>query len=68
MISNIAERKDTATAIGTYTAFVSICTLIASSLAGFLWYEFGAMALFLFSGIGAVVVMIYFLPFRLRAE
>jgi MFS family permease len=68
MISNIADRKDTATAIGTYTAFVSICTLIASSLAGFLWYEFGATALFLFSGIGAILVIIYFLPFKLRAD
>lgn len=61
MISNIAERKDTATAIGTYTAFVSICTLVASSVAGMLWYQFGAPALFLFSGGGAFLVIFYFL-------
>ncbi|MFI5196829.1 MAG: MFS transporter, partial [Chitinophagales bacterium] len=45
-ISNISDRKDTATAIGTYTGFQSVCTLIASSLAGLVWYEFGSMAVF----------------------
>ncbi|MFI5136521.1 MAG: MFS transporter [Sphingobacteriales bacterium] len=47
-ITNICERKDTATAIGTYTAFQSICTLPASSLTGFIWYSAGSkMALFI---------------------
>lgn len=61
MISNIADRKDTATAIGTFTAFGSICSLVASSLAGLLWYQFGARALFLFSAAGAFLVIFYFL-------
>ena len=43
-ISNISDRKYTATAIGTYTGFQSVCTLIASSLAGFIWYRLGAVA------------------------
>ncbi|HYK56180.1 MAG TPA: hypothetical protein VEV15_06845, partial [Flavisolibacter sp.] len=60
LISNIADKKDTATAIGTFTALGSLMTLLASSLAGALWYEFGAQALFLFSGIGALIVIIYF--------
>ncbi|HQS51014.1 MAG TPA: MFS transporter, partial [Daejeonella sp.] len=40
-ITNISSKEDTATAIGTYSAFQSICTMLASSLAGFIWYQFG---------------------------
>lgn len=58
-ISNIASSENTATAIGTYTGLQSICALIASSLAGLLWYEFGASTLFLFSGLGATLIGIY---------
>ncbi len=61
MISNIALRQHTATAIGTYTAFGSLAALLASASAGFIWYSLGAQALFLFSGTGALVVIIYFL-------
>lgn len=45
-ISNLVNKKETATAIGTYTAFQSICTFIASSVAGFIWYTAGASVLF----------------------
>jgi len=60
-VSNISDKKDTATAIGTYTAFQSICTLIASSLAGFVWYQFGAMAAFMITAIIPIIVIGYFL-------
>jgi MFS family permease len=59
-ISNVTDKKDTATAIGTYTGFQSICSLVASSFAGVLWYEFGAMALFIASGVITVIVIGYF--------
>lgn len=59
-ISNVTDRKDTATAIGTYTGFQSICSLIASSFAGFLWYQFGANALFIASGVITLIVIGYF--------
>ena len=59
-ISNVSDKKDTATAIGTYSAFQSICTMIASSLAGIIWYQFGASATFLVSAIAAIFVVIYF--------
>lgn len=64
-ISNITDKKDTATAIGTYTGFQSICALFASSLAGFLWFEFGAATTFIITGIAALIVVIYisFIPF-----
>ena len=59
-ISNITDKKDTATAIGTYSGFQSICTMLASSLAGLIWYQFGAGTTFLVTGIMAVIIVVYF--------
>ncbi|MFV5686010.1 MFS transporter [Flavobacterium sp. GB2R13] len=59
-ISNISDKKDTATAIGTYSGFQSICALIASSLAGIIWYQFGANTTFMITGIMTILVIIYF--------
>ncbi|MBC7885164.1 MAG: MFS transporter [Saprospiraceae bacterium] len=59
-ISNISDRQDTATAIGTYASFQSICSLIASSLAGLIWYQFGSNALFLMVGGAMVIIVAYF--------
>lgn len=58
-ISNISNKKETATAIGTYTSLQSICSLIASSLTGFIWWKFGAVVAFSFIGTGTVLVIIY---------
>ena len=60
-ITNISTKAATATAIGTYSAFQSICTMIASSLAGFIWYQYGSQAMFLFSAIMVIFVAIFFL-------
>ena len=60
-ISNISSKKDTATAIGTYTAFQSICTLVASSLSGYLWFRFGSLATLSVIALGVCVVIVYFL-------
>ncbi len=58
-ITNISDKAEVATAIGTFTAFQSICTLIASSLAGLIWLKFGATATFVLSALVTVVVAIY---------
>ena len=58
-ISNITSSKDTATAIGTYSGLQSICTMLASSLTGLIWYSFGASAAFLTTAIAAILVMVY---------
>jgi MFS family permease len=58
-ISNITNKKDTATAIGTYTGFQSVCAMIASALAGWIWFTFGAEATFLFSGITTIFIIFY---------
>ena len=60
-ISNITDKKDTATAIGTYSAFQSIFTMLASSLAGLIWYQFGASTTFIITGISSVFIFFYFI-------
>jgi len=60
-ISNITDKKDTATAIGTFSGFQSICTMLASSLAGLIWYNFGAEFTFMLTAAVVVLVIIYFL-------
>ena len=60
-ITNIIDKKDTATAIGTYTGFQSIFTMFASSLAGLIWYNFGANITFIVTGFTTLIVIFYFL-------
>lgn len=62
-ISNITDKNDTATAIGTYSGFQSICTMLASSLAGLIWFQFGAFATFLVTAIMTTLVALYILFF-----
>ena len=59
LISNIADKSDTATAIGFYTSFASIFTLLSSSLSGLLWYSIGPKSMFMISGLGVFAVVIY---------
>ena len=61
LISNITGKKDTATAIGTFSGFQSICTMFASAATGFVWYRLGAASAFIISAIGAALVAFYFL-------
>ncbi|MEI7504194.1 MAG: MFS transporter, partial [Paludibacter sp.] len=65
-ISNISDKNDTATAIGTFSALQSICTMVASSMAGIIWYTLGAKTLFVMSGAMALVVIVYL--WRMREE
>lgn len=60
-ITNISDKKDTATAIGTFSSFQSIFTMMASSLAGFIWYQFGAEFTFIITGVVTIMIVIYFL-------
>jgi MFS family permease len=67
-ISTITDKKDTATAIGTLAGFQSICTLIASSVGGFVWYQFGASTLFAATGISALLCILYFVFFTSKKQ
>ncbi len=60
-ISNITDKKDTATAIGTFSGLQSICTMLASSLTGLIWFKFGAITAFITTATVTLAVIIYFL-------
>ncbi len=60
-ISIITDKNDTATAIGTYSGLQSICTMLASSLTGLIWFQFGATTAFITTAAVTLCVMIYFL-------
>lgn len=62
-ISNLTEKKDTATALGMYTGFQSICTLWASTFAGLIWFYFWASTTFLVTSLVTVGVIVYFVIF-----
>lgn len=59
-ISNITDPKDTATAIGTFAGFQSLAAMIASSLAGLLWFWFGVETAFIATSVVTLLVIIYF--------
>jgi MFS family permease len=58
-ISNLVPASEVATAIGTFAGFQSIAALLASSINGFLWMQYGAKAAFLVTAFFAMVVLIY---------
>jgi len=60
-ISNISRKENTATAIGTYSSFQSICAMLASSVAGFIWYKFGASTTFIVTSIATSLIILYFM-------
>ncbi len=60
-ITNIAHHENTATAIGFYTSCESVCTLLASIIAGTLWTYFGPVSTFLTPSLIAIIVCFYFL-------
>lgn len=64
-ISRIVNNINTASAIGTYTGFQSIASMLASAIAGILWYEFGPSFTFLSSAFVTLLVII-FIQFKIK--
>ncbi len=58
-ITNLVDKRETATAIGTFSGMQSIAALIASSFTGLLWYNFGATPTLLISAGVTMAVVIY---------
>ncbi len=58
-ISHVTDKKDIATAIGNFAGLQSICTLIASSMMGFIWYYLGPEFAFGLSGAISLLVALY---------
>jgi MFS family permease len=63
-ITNIADKTETATAIGTYTGFQSICALAASSLTGLLWVSVGSRVTFTITACVTLLVIVYLLLYH----
>lgn len=59
-ITNITRKKDTATAIGTFSGLQSIGTMLASSLTGLIWFQWGANVAFMLTAIATLLVAAYF--------
>lgn len=59
-ITNLSGNQNTATAIGFYTSCESICTLLASVIAGALWVNFGSASTFITTSVIAIIVSAYF--------
>ncbi len=60
-ITNIAHDTNTATAVGFYTSCQSICSLLASIIAGLIWSGLGSSFTFGATAFIAFVITIYFL-------
>ena len=60
-ITNTAHHANTATAVGFYTSCESICTLLASIIAGALWTGFGSRLTFMATAAAGIVSLIYLL-------
>lgn len=60
-ITNLTKEKNTATAIGFYTSCQSLCSLLASTIAGLLWSTFNSSVAFFTTSIIALFVVGFFL-------
>ncbi len=58
-ITNLAHQQNTGAAIGFYTSAQSICSLIASITAGFIWFRFGSATMFLMTAVISLLVFAY---------
>ncbi len=65
-ISNMVNKKDTATAIGTFSGFQSIAALVASTLTGFLWLKLGPQLTFLITSVTSLLVAAYLVTLKYR--
>jgi len=65
LISNISAKEETATAIGFYTSFASIFALLSSSIGGLLFF-YSPKLMFVFSGTGALLVVVYFVLLKMK--
>jgi len=65
-ISNVCEKKDVATALGTFAGLNSIVALLASVVAGLIWSAAGPVVMFMVSAAGVVGVVFYFLLIKFQ--
>jgi MFS family permease len=64
-ISNICDKTQVGTALGTFSGMQSLATLLASSFAGWLWFQFGSTTTFVISSLISFLVAL-FVYFRVK--
>lgn len=62
-ITNICKKEETATAIGAFTAFNSVFSLLSGVLAGLVWLTISARATFVMTAVAALFIILYFAVF-----
>lgn len=60
-ISNVVNKNEVASAIGSFTALQSLAALLASVFAGLIWTKFGSQATFLLTAVISLLVVLYFI-------
>jgi MFS family permease len=60
-LSNNSSNEERGTALGLYKSAASICLLLASVIAGLLWTHISPFVALVYSSIGALVAMFYFM-------
>ena len=65
LLSNLADRKETATAIGLFTTLQSATFLISNSLAGWLWDTFNSSLPFILSGAVAMIISVLLFIYKI---
>ncbi|TGN01344.1 MFS transporter [Leptospira yasudae] len=58
-ISNLVPKTETATALGTFNAFQSLCMILASSITGYLWVQWNSTVALTASGTAALIAGAY---------
>jgi MFS family permease len=58
-VSNLTPKAEQGTALGLLASGQNLAAMLASFLAGYIWYEFGAVYVFLLAAAAAVVSAIY---------
>ncbi len=68
-ITNLTHKQNTASAIGFYTAWQSICSFLASVIAGLLWSSFNnSVAFFATSVITLLVILFFIFSFKRQVQ
>jgi MFS family permease len=55
-ISSLCKKEDLGVALGFQSTTQSICAMIASIIAGLLWTNISSQSVFIFSGIGSIII------------
>lgn len=64
LISNIVNKNETASALGTYAGLHSITMLLSSSIAGLLWHYVAPESVFIFSAVGSATAALLLWRFQ----